>query len=64
MLAQTAGIEKADSLSIEHIDLALQRLLQLEKGSNKRIFDEINKVKEVNLRALVGLALKVKTRNN
>ena len=59
MLKETSGLEKADCLSIDHIDLSLESLLQLES-----VFPPIDKCNEVHLRALVGLALKVKTRNN
>jgi len=48
-------------LSIDHIDLALESLLMLQEG--KKI-PRIEDGREVNLRGLVGLALKVKTRNN
>ena len=64
MLAQTSGIEKADSLSLDHIELALSRLLELQADSSSSVFESIDNSQEVNLRALIGLALKVKTRNH
>lgn len=54
-MLELAGIETADSLSIDYIDLAL---------SNLAMFPPVRQSSDVNLRALVGLALKVKTRNN
>ena len=57
MLETRAGIELADSLSIDYIDRALGNLV------GESLFEDIRSSKEVNLRALVGLALKVKTRN-
>jgi purine nucleoside phosphorylase len=57
MLETRAGIELADSLSIDYIDRALGNLV------GDSLFPEVRLSNEVNLRALVGLALKVKTRN-
>ena len=58
MLQSRAGIEITDSLSIDYIDRALGNLV------GDSLFPEVRLTKEVNLRALVGLALKVKTRNH
>jgi len=61
MLDKRAGIELADSLSIDYIDRAL---INLSGGGEFGFGGRISNSKEVNLRALVGLALKVKTRNH
>jgi hypothetical protein len=58
MLQTRAGIELADSLSIDYIDRALGNL------AGEKLFEDVRMSKEVNIRALVGLALKVKTRNH
>lgn len=58
MLFDSRGIELADKLSIDHIREALSSLQGMEYPSNTPIIDPT----EEHFQALVGLALKVKTR--
>ena len=62
MLDTTAGIQQADSLSIHHIEQALQCLNQVEKSERQVFPNKITPDSEKHLQALVSLALKVKTR--
>ena len=62
MLAQTTGLERADFLSIRHIQQALDSLQSLKRPGDQQIFCELSSSSEQHYRALVGLALKVKTR--
>ena len=62
MLDMTAGLQQADSLSIYHIEEALQCLTSLQTSGKQVFLEEINHKSEQHLQALISLALKVKTR--
>ena len=58
LLFDSSGIELADKLSIEYIQQGLDCLRSMRHIDNKPIID----IDEKHCKALVGLALKVKTR--
>lgn len=64
MLAKTTGLERADLLSIRHIELALKSLMNVKRNQDNKssIFTDVSPQSEEHLKALIGLALKVKTR--
>ena len=62
MLLTTTGLERADYLSIQHIELAVENLLSLQREEQSKVFSAISPDSDEHLKALVCLALKVKTR--
>lgn len=71
MLELTSGLERADSLSIHHIELAVENLrnLKRDKEDSAQVFGNDSSSagannEEEHYQALIGLALKVKTRKH
>jgi len=62
MLATSQGIERADLLSIMHIERALECLSKVKDSSGKFVLRE--KSDDIHLRSLIGLVIKVKTRSS
>lgn len=63
MLEGTSGLERADYLSIEHINLAIDSLMSLKNNQSQTpLFAQVSHQSDHHLKALIGLALKVKTR--
>ena len=62
MLATSQGIERADLLSIMHIEKALECLSRVRYSHGKFVLKE--KSDDVHLRSLIGLVIKVKTRSS
>jgi len=59
LLQNSAGIELADSLSIDHIKESIVNLTEIEHEGLRAI-----NFQEKHAQALIGLALKVKTRKH
>jgi hypothetical protein len=62
MLAESSGIERADLLSIMHIEMAMDSLQKVKGRDGKFVLDSSNE--DEFLRALVKLAVLVKTRKH
>jgi len=62
MLATSQGIERADLLSIMHIEKALDCLSKVKDQSGKFVLRD--KENDIHLRSLIGLVIKVKTRRS
>lgn len=57
---KSAGIEMADKLSIKHIKESIDNLSRIVNASNSKVID----FNERHAQALIGIALKVKTRKH
>ena len=64
MLKQTDGLQITDSLSIDHIEQALACLARLEHQGKKVIGNLEDGSSNEHSKALINLALKVKTRTH
>jgi 23S rRNA U2552 (ribose-2'-O)-methylase RlmE/FtsJ len=63
MLKNTSGIEEADRLSILHIEKALECLAKVKDNQGNFVLKPATEVENDYHKALIGLAVKVKTRN-
>lgn len=64
MLRESGGLQLTDSLSIEHIEQALSCLGRLENQGKKVIGNMEDGISNEHSKALINLALKVKTRTH
>ena len=58
LLFESSGIEVADKLSIDHINMAVDSLKAINYPSGEQLIN----LEEPYMQSLIGLALKVKTR--